>query len=314
MCPESAQEPSPSAPLLRIGELSRRTGVGVDTLRAWERRYGVLEPTRSAGGFRLYSATDEGRARAMRGLIDQGLSAAQAAAAVSKGLTPTDVGSDGAAVTPELTASELLRAIERLDEEGANRILDQAFAALSFDAVAQGVLLPVLRAIGDGWEHGEISIGQEHFATNLLRGRLLGVARGWMAGIGPVALLACPAGERHDLGLIVFGLALRARGWRIAFLGAETPLESIADTADAVDAALVVIAALDAEPLLAARAALRELGARRRLAIGGAGASARSLADIGAIRLERGPVEEAARVARDFAPAAPETGQNLDRL
>jgi MerR family transcriptional regulator, light-induced transcriptional regulator len=305
MCPESAQEPS-SAPLLRIGELSRRTGVGVDTLRAWERRYGVLEPTRSEGGFRLYSATDEERARAMRGLIDQGLSAAQAAAAASEGMTPTHVVSDGSAVVPALAARELLRAIERLDEEGANRILDQSLAALSFDAVAQGVLLPVLRAIGDGWERGEVSIGQEHFATNLLRGRLLGVARGWMTGIGPVAVLACPAGERHDLGLIVFGLALHARGWRIAFLGAETPLESIADTADAVDAALVVIAALDAEPLLAARETLRELGARRRLAIGGAGASTRSLADIGAIQLEHGPVEEAARIAHEFAPPVPE--------
>ena len=210
---------------------------------------------------------------------------------------------------PDLTARDLLRAIKRLDEESANRILDQSLAALSFDAVAQGVLLPVLRAIGDGWRRGEVSIGQEHFASSLLRGRLLGVARGWMTGSGPVAVLACPSGERHDLGLIIFGLALRARGWRIAFLGAETPLESIADTADAIDAALVVVAALDTEPLIAAREALRELGARRRLAIGGAGGSAESLAEIGALRLERGPVEEAARVAQEFAPARP----NLDK-
>lgn len=309
MCPESAQESSGSAPLLRIGELSRRTGVGIDTLRAWERRYGVFEPARSEGGFRLYSEADEQRGRAMRGLIDQGLSAAQAAAAVSKGLTPTTPGSDGGAVMPDLAARDLLRAIKRLDEESANRILDQSLAALSFDAVAQGVLLPVLRAIGDGWRRGEVSIGQEHFASSLLRGRLLGVARGWMTGSGPVAVLACPSGERHDLGLIIFGLALRARGWRIAFLGAETPLESIADTADAIDAALVVVAALDTEPLIAAREALRELGARRRLAIGGAGGSAESLAEIGALRLERGPVEEAARVAQEFAPARP----NLDK-
>jgi DNA-binding transcriptional MerR regulator len=305
MCPESAQEPSASSQLLRIGEVSRRTGVGVDTLRAWERRYGVFEPARSEGGFRLYSEADEKRARAMRGLIDQGLSAAQAAAAVKQGLSPTAPGSDNGALMPDRTAVELLRAIERLDEEDVNRILDRSFAALSVDAVAQGVLLPVLRAIGDGWERDEVSIGQEHFGSNLLRGRLLGIARGWMTGIGPVAVLACPAGERHDLGLIVFGLALRARGWRIAFLGAETPLASIADTADAIDAALVVVAALDPEPLLAAREELRELATRRRLAIGGAGASAESLALIGALRLDRGPVEEAARVAQEFAPAIP---------
>lgn len=301
MCPESAQEPTASASLLRIGELSRRTGVAVDTLRAWERRYGVFQPARSDGGFRLYSETDEERARAMRELIDQGLSAAQAATAVREGLAPTLPRPGDAAIAPDLTARGLLRAIERLDEEEANSILDEAFAALSLDAVAQGVLLPVLRAIGEGWERGEVSIGQEHFASNLLRGRLLGFARGWMTGIGPVALLACPAGERHDLGLIVFGLALRARGWRITFLGAETPLESIADTADSVDAAIVVVAALRSEPLAAAREALRELGTRRQLALGGAGVSAEAAMNIGALHLQRGPVEEAARVARELA-------------
>jgi MerR family transcriptional regulator, light-induced transcriptional regulator len=302
MCPESDQEPAAPASLLRIGELSRRSGVGVDTLRAWERRYGVFEPARSDGGFRLYSEADEERARAMRGLIDQGLSAAQAAAALRQGLAPTMPGPGDTAIVPDLTARDLLRAIERLDEEKANRILDEAFAALSFDAVAQGVLLPVLREIGEGWSRGEVSVGQEHFASNLLRGRLLGLARGWMTGIGPVALLACPAGESHDLGLIVFGLALRGRGWRIAFLGAETPLESVADTADSLDAALVVVAALSSEPLVAAREALRELGARRRLAMGGAGASAEAAQDVGALHLRRGPVEEAARIARELAP------------
>jgi len=300
MCPESAQEP-PAPPLLRIGELSRRTGVGVDTLRAWERRYGLFAPVRSDGGFRLYTAAEEERAQAMRGLIADGLSAAQAAATLREGRTPSALETGATTTAPDTTARELLRAIERLDEEGANRVLDQAFAALSFDGVAQGVLLPVLRAIGDGWTRGEVSIGQEHFATNLLRGRLLGLARGWMTGIGPIALLACPAGEKHDLGLIVFGLALHARGWRIVFLGAETPLDSIADTADTVDAALVVIAALDPEPLIAAQEALRDLSSRRPLAIGGAGASAESLAEIGAVRLERGPVEEAARVSQEFA-------------
>ena len=310
MRPESAQESATPA-LLRIGEVSRRTGVNVDTLRAWERRYGILEPARSEGGFRLYSANDEERARAMRGLISEGLSAAQAATAVREGRMPRATGPTGIAAAPDRTARELLTAIERLDEEAANRILDRAFAALSFDAVAQGVLLPVLRAVGDGWQRGDVTIGQEHFATNLLRGRLLGFARGWMTGIGPVAVLACPSGESHDLGLILFGLSLHGRGWRIAFLGADTPLESVAETADAVDAALVVIAALSREPLVGARTKLRELGAARPLALGGAGAGVEELADIEALRLERGPIEDAARVAREFSVG--QAGQNLDK-
>ena len=299
MCPESARG-SDSA-LLRIGELSRRTGVSADTLRAWERRYGIFKPARSEGGFRLYSQADEERAQTMRGLIAEGLSAAQAAAAVKEGRTPVAASTARVAIAPDLTAGELLRAIERLDEEDANRILDGALAALSFDAVAEGVLLPLLRTVGEGWERGELSVGQEHFATNLLRGRLLGLARGWMTGVGPVALLAGPEGESHDLGLIVFGLSLRAHGWRIAFLGGNTPLESISRTADAIDAALVVVAALSPEPLIVARTALEALAARRRVALGGAGAGAEQLRGIDAIRLEDGPVEEAARVARDLS-------------
>jgi len=288
----------PTASLLRIGELSRRSGVGVDTLRAWERRYGVFEPARSDGAFRLYSAADEERARAMRGLIDQGLSAAQAAAAVREGHAPTPPPPGGAAIAPEAAANELLEAIKKLDEESANRVIDEAFAGLSFEAVAEEVLLPTLREIGKGWDNGEVGIGQEHFATNFLRGRLLGFGRGWMTGMGPIAVLACPEGERHDLGLIVFGLALRARGWRIAYLGADTPLESVAETADSVDAGLVVLSALTSEPLDAVRDELRELAKGRAVAIGGRGASAKAAIEIGAVHLASGPVEEAARISR----------------
>jgi len=292
-----------SASLLRIGELSRRSGVGVDTLRAWERRYGVFEPERSEGGFRLYSPADEERALTMRGLIDQGLSAAQAAAVVREGQTPKPL-PGGAAILPEAAAEELLRAIKELDEESANRILDEVFAGLSFDAIAEEVLLPTLREIGEGWTRGEVSVGQEHFATNFLRGRLLGFGRGWMTGIGPVAVLACPEGERHDLGLIVFGLALRARGWRIAYLGAETPLASVAETAGSIDADLVVLSVLSPEPLDAVRDDLRKLAKGRTVALGGLGASAERAAEIGAVHLANGPIEEAARISR-FSGAPP---------
>jgi methanogenic corrinoid protein MtbC1 len=86
-----------------------------------------------------------------------------------------------------------------------------------------------------------VSIAQEHFASNVLRGRLLGLARGWGRGTGPRALLACPEGEHHDLGLIAFGLALRERGWRIDYLGSDTPVASIAEAAEAIAPELLVL-------------------------------------------------------------------------
>ena len=99
----------------------------------------------------------------------------------------------------------------------------------STETVLTDLVLPYLHELGERWASGEASVGQEHFASQLIRGRLLGLARGWDRGAGPRALLACAPGEQHDLGLIAFGVALRARGWRITYLGQDTPLETLAE-------------------------------------------------------------------------------------
>ena len=85
------------------------------------------------------------------------------------------------------------------------------------------LVLPYLAELGRRWEGGQASVAHEHFASNLLRGRLLGLARGWDRGAGPRAVLAAAPGELHDLPLIIFGLALWERGWRITYLGGDTP-------------------------------------------------------------------------------------------
>ena len=84
---------------------------------------------------------------------------------------------------------------------------------------------------------------QEHFASTLIRERLLGLARQWDYGRGPRAVLACPPGERHDIALICFGLALGAAGWRILFLGPDTPIDTLTGVSQALDADVVVLAA-----------------------------------------------------------------------
>ena len=128
-----------------------------------------------------------------------------------------------------------------------------------------GAVLPLLRELGEGWESGEVSIAQEHFASHLVRGRLLGLARGWDRGSGPRAVLAGPAEERHDLGLLIFGLALREHGWRITFLGGDTPLETLAETVQQLEPDAVVLAATDAGRFgTRRRAAPRSLAVRRR--------------------------------------------------
>ena len=285
--------------LLRIGELSRRTGVHADTLRAWERRYGLLSPARSDGGFRLYSGEDEERVRATRALIDSGLSAAEAARLARSGVVPPP--SPGAASSTNADR-RLREALERFDEAEANTVLDEAIAALSVEAMVSRVVLPALEEVGERWERGEASVGQEHFATNVVRGRLAGLARNWGVGAGPLAILACPPGELHDIGLLVFGLLLRARGWRIAYLGANTPIASVAETAERLAPRVVVLAALTKEPFMAAANEIARLGEQTPVLLAGAGADEASCSRADAELLSGDPVAAAEQLAGRGVP------------
>ena len=275
--------------LLRIGELSRRSGVSPELLRAWERRYDLLRPTRSGGGLRLYSAADLERVRAMQRYLADGLAAAEAAALASRSAEPAP-----SAVAPENLRLELGDALLAFDEPRGQTIVDSLLAAATLDTVLSKVVVPYLHELGEGWERGEVSVAQEHFASSVLRGRLLGLARGWDRGLGPRVLLACAPEEQHDLGLICFGLALRERGWRIGYLGADTPIDSVRSAALAFAPELVVLSAVTAERFRAKADELQQLAKVTRLCLGGAGAGA----DIGAdaIELNGDPVAEADRL------------------
>ena len=277
----------------RIGELSRRSGVSPDLLRAWERRYGLLHPSRSAGGLRLYSEEDLLRVRAMQEQLAAGLAAAEAASVASRTASAAQVtGSDTAQARQELD-----EALLSFDETRANAALDAILSGFSLDTVLTDVVLPYLHDLGGRWERGEVSIAQEHFASALLRGRLLGLARGWGRGLGPTALLACAPGEQHDLGLIAFGLALRARGWRIVYLGPDTPLDSLAEAARWARPDGIIVSAVDPRSLHGERAALIDLTRDHRLAVGGAAAATLDLgSDV--LALTGNPVGEAEKLTR----------------
>jgi MerR family transcriptional regulator, light-induced transcriptional regulator len=256
--------------VLRIGELSKRSGVSPELLRAWERRYGLLQPTRSAGGLRLYSLDDLERVRQMQTHLEGGLAAAEAAALVSRPSPPGEVAAP--VLLPESALRELADALDDFDEPRAQAVIDRLLALATVDALLTDVVLPYLHELGERWKRGEASIAQEHFASSVIRGRLLGLARSWGGGLGPLALLACLPGEQHDLGLIAFGLALRARGWRIAYLGTDTPLETLDGAARSLAPALVVVTAATPERVSTIADELRELAERHRLALGGNGA------------------------------------------
>src|SRR5690242_12725509 len=150
---------------MRIGELSRRTGVSPELLRAWEQRYGLLRPSRSTGGFRLYSSADEARVRRTTALIAEGAPAAEAAR-----LAAIDETTNQQTEQPFVAdlAGRLQRALDGFDAAAAQDALDHLFAAVSLEFAITEVLIPYLHDLGERWASGTATVAQEHFASNLI--------------------------------------------------------------------------------------------------------------------------------------------------
>lgn len=334
------------ASTMRIGELAAKVGVSVHVLRAWESRYGLMRPVRSAGGYRLYGHEDERRVREVIALRDTGVSAVEAsrrvlaaahlgvssalapASALASALTPASVldpvsvldpapvltpvsALDPASVLdpapalrsdPRLLVAQLLDAIAALDEDRAHAVLDTAFAERAVDGVIVDVLLPLFAQVGVLWERGRMGIAEEHFATSLVRRRLGVLSLAWGVGTGPIAVLACPPGEHHDLVLFSFGVLLGRAGWRVRYLGPDTPVPSVAAAARLAQADAVVLACRRPPGFRPHAGALRELGAQCPVWLAGRGATPEVLTEAAARHLSADLVEAVAALtsgARD---------------
>jgi DNA-binding transcriptional MerR regulator/methylmalonyl-CoA mutase cobalamin-binding subunit len=287
---------------LRIGEFSQRVGVTPERLRAWEKRYGLLAPDRSEGGFRLYSDADVARVERMLANLDRGASAAEAARLAWE----VPVVAERPVAGPVRLEGEVARLRARLDafdDAGAHAVLDELLAMFALETVLRDVIVPYLRDLGDRWRTGEVTVGQEHFASNLLRARLLSLAQGWGQGTGPRVVLAAPPGEQHDLGLIVCGLALSRQGLRVVFLGADSPIDTLITTVRTVRPALVLLSTVTLAMFDAVRDPLRELSAQVPVYLGARGASPQLAEDLGATHVVGDPVTVAIKLAQSEAVA-----------
>ena len=270
-------------------------GVTPELLRAWESRYGLLHPVRSPGGFRLYTDEDADRVARMQRALADGFSAAEAAQVALAQDPPAPSALGDARV-------RLLDAVKGYDESALQAVLDDAVVAFGLERFVRDLILPALTEIGRRWEAGEAEISQEHFASNVIRGRLLSLARLWGRGTGPLALLACAPGEQHDISLLAFGLLLRSHGWRILFLGADTPMSTIKATAQVTGPAAVVLVAFDPALLESEATAIRQLARVAPLFLGGPGAAA-DLSRLATVRrLDRDVVAAANAVAQLPSP------------
>jgi MerR family transcriptional regulator, light-induced transcriptional regulator len=280
-----------------IGELARRTRLTPDVLRVWERRYGLLQPRRTAGNRRLYSRADQARVRLMQRYIAAGKPPAHAAEIVCATQVSIDVG-DAPAVAPhEVDAAheELRQALDRFQESPAQRVLERLFLVHSRLAVIRDVLLPYLGAVGERWADGHLNVAQEHFTSIFLEARFMAMSRGWDRGAGPRALLSCAPGERHVFGLISFGIALHDLGWRITYLGADVPTEMVHYAATRVAPSLIVLSAVVPERFVDDDG-LRALTSRWTCALAGAGATRERSDRVGARHLDQDPITAAGGV------------------
>ena len=222
---------------LTIKAVAERTGVSVHTLRAWERRYGLPAPSRDENNrYRLYDEADIADVLFIKQEIDAGVAPAQASFMLRQRQSQSSR-VEAAQAAPPIAGvrTALLEAFAQSDERAARQTLDEAFALFAPEQVAVHVVEPTMREIGERWMRGEMTVWQEHLASNVVQQKLYAVlqAQPELPATAPRLTAACAPSEEHQLGLMILALLARRQGWGVAYLGRGTPLGDIAGLARA---------------------------------------------------------------------------------
>ena len=275
-----------STALYPIRAVSRLTGLSVDTLRAWERRYRAVVPQRGPTG-RLYSDTDVQRLLLLREGLDHGHSIGRIARMKEEDLKSLlalprprlETASTNAAQSVESGAiAQLVDAVERFDYTAMDQLLGRMALLLPLRDLIDRVALPLLQLTGKRWHDGTFSIAQEHLVSGLLRNLLGGLIRLYRSSDPPARLLfATPAGERHEFGILIGAMLAAGGGLDALYLGPDLPAAEIVTAARKSQADVVVLGLVYAQPaaeeLESVRADLRTIGrdlpARTELWLGG---------------------------------------------
>lgn len=291
-----------------IGVVTQRTGLTSHALRAWERRYGAVEPGRSEGGHRLYSDADIERLRLLHELTLHGHQIGQIADLPDPELREilredrrdevTVPAPDGRVAAREREFARTIledaySAVERLDSERLDALLRRGALLLNTSAFLDELLIPLMTRIGEAWEEGELRPSQEHLAS-----AVAARVTGWMMDVfepprrAPVVVVGTPAGCRHELGALAAAVVAASEGWRVEYLGPDLPADDLALAARRSGARAIALSLVYptgdpgvAEELSRLR---RELPAGLPVVVGGAASEsyASILGEIGAVRLD----------------------------
>ena len=269
-------------PLFRISVVAEMVGLSENLLRAWERRYGILQPRRTESGYRGYTARDVELLRRVKQLVQQGVSISDVVPLLPelrrevKSEREPAVTVDGNRV--EQWKAGILGAAKRDQQAEIATVLDEAFAALSPISVLEQLIVPVQRAVGDLWHARELTAAQEHLVTHAVRTRLLSMIQGGSAGARRHVVCACLPEEDHEIGLLGAALRFRDAGFRVTYLGARTPVAELGELVKSLAPDVVALSqvhSIDKRQLRRVLTSLKDSSpARTKLAIGGAGAEA----------------------------------------
>ncbi|HJP89922.1 MAG TPA: MerR family transcriptional regulator [Candidatus Limnocylindrales bacterium] len=294
--------------MYNIKQAAARAGVTVPVLRAWERRYGIVEPARTASGYRQFDDAAVARVRTMRALVDAGWAPSTAAASILAGESPlvADAGPDVAldanavATSPDVT-DRFVEAAGELDPGALETVLDDTFARTSFERAATDSLFPALRALGDAWASGAVSVAGEHLASAAVHrrlGRALDAAGRSTPGRRGDIVVGMPPGGRHELGALAFAVAARRAGLPVTYLGPDLPIEDWLRSATGAAAAVIgMVTSRDRAAGLDIANRLREADPALVIALGGPAAPSSS-ADLDVIVLPS-PLVEAVEAVGD---------------
>lgn len=236
-----------------IKAVSQATGLSIETLRAWERRYQVVEPRRDANGRRAYEPDDVIRLRKLREATERGHPISRLVSLAEQELdgllqSARDDGEPRASVRS--LGDQMLAAAEDYRPADCDQTLAMALALLPVSQVVTDVLAPLLVEVGERWHRGQLSIAQERIISAAVRKQLSSVLDTYSRiADGPAMVLSTPAGERHELGILMCALLAAAKNVRCHYLGPDLPAAELATYATRVRADVVVLSVLMTDDL-----------------------------------------------------------------
>ena len=266
----------------RIHRVAKLTGLSKDVIRVWERRYGLVKPSRSSNRYREYSDEEVALLRFVKAQMEQGATIGSLAAeghdpiiARMHVATPVSVEEQK---PHERLLDDLMESLHPLNKAGFERRLNGAVAVIPFEEAVQRILLPLQRRVGELWHQGRLNVAVEHYVTKIIQQKLFSVMNQLPVNeFGPRILIACPEGETHEIGAQAVAYIAAMRGCHVYYLGPNLPSSDLATFCETIKPDLVLLSLTEIKEEAAALQQLKELeklATRWSVGVGGQGALA----------------------------------------